>query len=76
MSVNIDCGFCVPEYKFDHIDEGLWKDIIWNRNCHSTLSKALEKSSLRKIVSCLDFLAHDRVSCVSRMLSKINLFFR
>ena len=51
-------------------------EMIWNRNYQSTLSKALEKSSLRKIESCLDFLAHDRVSWVNRMLSKMNMFFK
>ena len=35
--------------------------MILNRNCQSTQSKALEKSSLRKIVSFLDFLAHARI---------------
>ena len=51
-------------------------DMMLKRSSQSTLSKAFEKSSLRKMESCLDFLAHVRVSCVSKILSRMNLFLK
>jgi hypothetical protein len=50
-------------------------DMELKKKCQSTLSKALEKSSLRKMESYLDFLAHERVSWVSSILSKMKRFF-
>lgn len=52
------------------------QDMVLNKKPHSTLSKALDKSSFKSIVSCLDCFAHARISRVSKMLSRMNRFFR
>ena len=36
-------------------------DIMLKKSCQSTLLNAFEKSSLRKMESCLDFLAQESV---------------